>query len=47
MHCPGIYWHLVVKELQESKEDLARGGIQNVFSPQEDIQPTGEGICAS
>jgi hypothetical protein len=37
MHCTGIYWHLMVKELQESKEDHAGGGIQNIFSPQEDI----------
>jgi hypothetical protein len=37
----------MVKELQESKEDHAGGGIQNVFSPQEDIQPAREGICTS
>ncbi|VAI85323.1 unnamed protein product [Triticum turgidum subsp. durum] len=40
MQCPSIYRHGMVKELQESKEDHARSGIQVVFSPQEDIQPT-------
>ncbi|XP_044961910.1 C2 and GRAM domain-containing protein At1g03370 isoform X2 [Hordeum vulgare subsp. vulgare] len=40
MQCPSIYWHGMAKELQESKEDHARGGIEVVFSPQEDIWPT-------
>ena len=40
LHYPGIYWHSMVKELQEPKEDHTGYSNQCIFSPQEDIQPT-------
>jgi hypothetical protein len=39
LHYPGIYWHSMVKELQEPKIDHAGYSNQCIFSPEEDIQP--------
>ena len=47
LYCPSIHWHSMVKELQESEEDHAGCSIQCIFTPQEDIQPTREGIYIS
>jgi hypothetical protein len=47
LYRPSIHWHSMVKELQESEEDHAGCNIQCIFTPQEDIQPTREGIYIS